>query len=161
VPAKEKLSMRKSYTTQWVAIAVVLAGSALFARPAHAQANPGVRAGVSVNPDQFYFGGHIETTPLVDRVRFRPNVEVGVGNNTTLAAFNFEFIYPFASRQPWHVYAGAGPAINYYRTNGASDAKGGFNILFGLENTKGMFFEVKLGVIDSPDLKVGVGYTFK
>jgi hypothetical protein len=131
------------------------------ARPAHAQASAGVRAGVSLNPDQFYFGGHVETTPVVDRLRFRPNVEVGVGNDTTLAAFNFEFIYPFPSRQPWHVYAGAGPALNWYRAGGVSDTRGGFNLLLGLENTKGMFFEAKIGTIDSPDLKFGVGYTFR
>ena len=116
---------------------------------------------MSANPDQFYFGGHVETTPVVDRLRFRPNVEVGVGNDATLLAFNFEFVYPFASRQPWHVYAGAGPALNWFRVNGNSDAGGGFNVLFGLENNKGLFFEAKVGTFDSPDLKFGVGYTFK
>jgi hypothetical protein len=34
-------------------------------------------------------------------------------------------------------------------------------MLFGLQNTKGTFFEVKLGAVDSPDLKIGVGYTFR
>ena len=58
------------------------------------------------------------------------------------------------------MYAGAGPAVNWYKRNGVSDAKGGFNLLLGLENTKGMFFEAKIGVVDSPDLKFGVGYTF-
>jgi hypothetical protein len=114
-----------------------------------------------MNPDQFYFGGHLQTTPLVDRLRFRPNVEVGLGDHTTLAAFNFEFIYPFATRQPWHVYAGAGPALNWYRVNSISDTRGGFNLLVGLENAKGMFFEAKIGLVDSPDLKFGVGYTFR
>jgi hypothetical protein len=32
----------------------------------------GVRAGVSIDPDQFYFGGHYETDALVDRVHFAP-----------------------------------------------------------------------------------------
>jgi hypothetical protein len=135
--------------------------SAVAARPAHAQTRAGVRAGVSVNPDQFYFGGHIETTPLIDRLRFRPNVELGLGDNTTLAAFNFEFIYPFPSRQPWHAYAGAGPAVNWFRSNGHSDANTGFNILLGLENNEGLFFEAKIGVVNSPDVKFGVGYTFR
>jgi len=115
--------MRQSCTTLWISIVAVLTVSAVAAQPAHAQTRAGVRAGVSVNPDQFYFGGHIQTTPLIDRLRFRPNVELGIGDNTTLAAFNFEFIYPFPSRQPWHAYAGAGPAVNWFRSNGHSDAK--------------------------------------
>jgi hypothetical protein len=153
--------MRQSCTAVWVAMVMVLMGFVAVAQPANAQTRTGVRAGVSANPDQFYFGGHVETPPVVDRLRFRPNVEVGVGNDATLLAFNFEFIYPFASRQPWHVYAGAGPALNWFRVNGNSDAGGGFNVLFGLENNKGLFFEAKIGTFDSPDLKFGVGYTFK
>ena len=153
--------MRQSCTAAWVAMVMVLMGFAAVAQPANAQTRTGVRAGVSANPDQFYFGGHVETPPVVDRLRFRPNVEVGVGNDATLLAFNFEFVYPFASRQPWHVYAGAGPALNWFRVNSHSDAGGGFNVLFGLENNKGLFFEAKVGTFDSPDLKFGVGYTFK
>src|ERR1041384_5092488 len=121
--------MRKFYIAPWVSMAFVLTALLAVAQPAAAQAKAGVRAGVSANPDQFYFGGHVETPPLIDRLRFRPNVEVGVGNDT-LVAFNFEFIYPFASRQPWHVYAGAGPAMNWFRANGNSNTGGGFNVLF-------------------------------
>jgi hypothetical protein len=51
------------------------------AAPAAAQWEPGVRAGVSADPDQFYFGGHVETRPLIDRLSFRPNVEVGFGDD--------------------------------------------------------------------------------
>ena len=35
------------------------------------------------------------------------------------------------------------------------------NFLFGAEARNGLFFELKVGVIDSPELKFGVGYTFK
>ena len=30
----------------------------------------------------------------------------------------------------------------------------------GLQHDKGLFFEVKVGAWDSPDLKFGVGYVF-
>jgi hypothetical protein len=153
--------MRQSCTALWTAILIALIAIAAVPAAASAQTKAGVRAGVSANPDQFYFGGHIETTPIVDRLRFRPNVEVGVGDDVTLVAFNFEFVYPFATRQPWHPYVGAGPALNLFRSNGASDSGAGFNILFGLEHSKGLFFEAKIGTVDSPDLKFGVGYTFK
>src|SRR4051812_11624451 len=152
--------MRQSCTALWISIVVVLAAVAVTAAPANAQVRAGVRAGVSVDPDQFYVGGHIQTAPVYDRLRFRPNIELGVGSDFTLAAFNFEFVYPFASRQKWHPYVGAGPALNWASSGGNSDLSSGLNFLFGAENTKGLFFEVKLGAFDSPNVKFGVGYTF-
>jgi hypothetical protein len=94
------------------------------------------------------------------RLYLRPNIEVGFGDNVTVVAFNFEFVYRFASRRPWHIYAGAGPAINLYNREGRDDTDAGFNILFGAENRQGLFFEFKVGASGSPDLKFGVGYAF-
>ncbi len=134
--------------------------------PVTAQA-PGVRGGVSVDPDQFYLGGHYETGPLVDRLHFKPNLEAGFGDNLTLIALNFEFAYKFPTRNQWRLYAGGGPAINIYsfdddfRRGDDTDAEPGFNVLFGAETIRGLFFELKLGAIDSPDLKFGVGWTFR
>jgi hypothetical protein len=153
--------MLQSCTSRWVTIALVLAGSAAISRPAHAQVNAGVRGGLSVDPDQVYFGGHIETQPLIDRLRFRPNVEVGVGSDTTLVAFNFEFTYSFPSRQPWHLYVGGGPTMNWWNINDHSSTGAGFTGLGGVENNRGLFFEAKIGAGDSPNLKFGVGFTFK
>ena len=135
---------------------------AMAATPAQAQQiAPGVQGGVSINPDQFYFGGHIETSPLIDRLRFRPSVDVGIGDGTTVAG-NFEFTYTFPSSRPWNLYVGGGPAINWYdRNNGGSDAEAGFNFLAGVKNRDGLFFEAKVGVEGSPELKFGVGYTFR
>ena len=61
-------------------LVVVGLASSLGVDAAYAQSSAGVRAGVSVNPDQFYFGGHVQTAPLIDRLHFRPNVEIGVGD---------------------------------------------------------------------------------
>lgn len=36
-------------------------------------------------------GGHAETAPLLDQRRFRPNIEIGFGNDLTLVAVNLEF----------------------------------------------------------------------
>ena len=106
-----------------------LAG-AIAAKPAQAQQMaPGVQGGVSLDPDQFYFGGHIETSPLIDRLRFRPSVDIGIGDGTTVAG-NFEFTYTFPGSRPWNLYVGGGPAINWYDSdNGGSDAEAGFNFL--------------------------------
>jgi hypothetical protein len=122
----------------------------------------GVRVGASADPDQFYFGAHFETRPLVDRLRFRPNIELGVGDHVTTTALNFEFAYHFPEvNAGWHFYGGAGPALNFYKQNGDSNAEGGFNVLLGVEHRGGLYFEIKAGAIDSPNFKIGFGYIFK
>jgi hypothetical protein len=120
----------------------------------------GVRAGASGDPDQFYFGGHVETGALVDRVHFRPNVELGVGDDATLIAFNFDLVYKFPSRNVWNVYGFGGPALNVASAHDDTDAGGGFNIGLGIETRKGLFGEFKVGMIDSPDFKIGIGWRF-
>ena len=145
----------------WVCLAIFSLFSAAAATPARAQARAGVQGGLSLDPDQVFFGGHIETSPLVDRLRFRPNVDIGLGDNLTLIAFNFDFTYAFTAGRPWNLYAGAGPSINWFDFDGGSQTDGGFNILVGAKNRDGMFFEMKVGMVDSPDLKFGVGYTFR
>ena len=132
----------------------------LLATPASAQ-TVGVRAGVSGDPGQFYFGGHAETEALVDRVHFRPNIEIGVGDNTTISALNVEFAYRFASSKPWHVYAGAGPALNIIHRRGVTNAEAGFNVLVGFQHEGGLLVELKAGAIDSPRVRFGVGYAFR
>ena len=121
----------------------------------------GVRAGVSVDPDQFYFGGHYETAPLVDRLRFRPNLEVGLGDDVTLIGFNIEFAYVFPTKNDWQFYAGGGPALNIVDVNDDTDTEAGFNFLVGAQTRKGLFFEFKVGLESSPDLKFGVGFTWR
>jgi hypothetical protein len=143
---------------------LALVASALMmlvhAAPASAQ-SAGVRVGASVDPDQFFFGGHLETPPLADRIHFRPNIEIGVGNDVTLTAINFELVYKFPERSDWQFYGGGGPALNLYSSEGDTNAQSGFNILLGVEHRQGLFFEIKAGMADSPNFKVGVGYVFK
>ena len=138
-------------------LGMVLFVSGVLAAPAAAQ-SVGVRAGASVDPDQFYFGGHVETEPLVDQLRFRPNVEIGIGDDVTLVAFNIEFAYTFAETGDWRVFAGGGPALNIYHISDETDSEGGFNLLLGAAHQGGLFGEVKFGLGDSPYFKIGVGY---
>jgi len=132
----------------------------LVAAPAWAQ-GPGVRGGLSVNPDQIFVGGHYETAPLVERLHFKPNLEVGFGDDLTAVTVNFEFVWKFPPPGEWGFYAGGGPALNHYVFEEGSDTESGFNILFGAESDRGLAFEVKIGTLDSPDLKFGVGWTFR
>ena len=120
-----------------------------------------------LNAGQFYFGGHVETGPVVDRLWFRPNAELGLGNDQVLIAFNLEFAYriPVQSK-PWAPYLGAGPALNIgsWTDRGGDDQtnlRGGFNSLVGVAHRDGLFTELKVGVMDNPDLKFGIGYSFR
>lgn len=153
--------MRRIGMSLWVWVVCLGLAGAIPNRVEAQSVAPGFQAGVSIDPDQFYFGGHFETSPLVDRVRFRPNVEIGVGDDVTLIAGNFEFIYSFTENRPWNLYAGAGPAINWFDFDAGSETEAGFNFLVGAKHQNGMFFEMKVGAMDSPDLKFGVGYTFR
>jgi hypothetical protein len=154
--------MRRVRMSLWACVVCLGLANAIAPNPAEAQqVAPGVQAGVSLDPDQFYFGGHIETSPLIDRLRFRPSVDVGIGDVTTVSG-NFDFTYTFPGGRPWNLYVGGGPSINWYDfDNGDSDTEGGFNFLVGVKNSGGLFFEAKIGVEGSPDFKFGVGYTFR
>jgi hypothetical protein len=131
---------------------------------AHAQGGPGIRVGLALDPDLFVIGAHLESDPLVDRLRFRPNLEVGLGDDVTLIAVNAEFAYWFPSRRPWSLYAGGGPAINIYRFGDRggreSDLEPGFNVMLGLAHRQGLFTEFKIGALDSPELRLTVGFAF-
>ena len=147
----------------WTIVAAV--SLIAFAAPARGQ-GMGVRAGASADPDQFYAGVHFETSELAEHLRFRPNVEVGVGDDVTLIALNFEFTYrlPQAalprSLSLWHLYVGGGPALNIFRFSSDTRSEGGFNGLIGLAHRGGLFAEAKVGALKSPSFKFAVGYTF-
>ena len=133
-----------------------------LAAPAHAQF--GIRAGAGVNPDQFFFGAHAETKPLAPRLTFRPNAEIGVGDDRTLVALNLECAWwiPMPQRR-FSVYVGAGPAANIYTDSGSGAGRdggvaGGMNFLAGVQHQDGLFAEFKVGAIDSPRVKFTVGY---
>ena len=131
------------------------------ARPAAAQ-DFGLRVGVSADPDQFYFGGHANIGPVAEQFWFRPNIEVGIGDDVTLTAFNFDLVYRLPlKRNQWQLYAGGGPALNVRRRSNDTSPEGGFNIVLGVEHTRGLFAELKVGALDSPDFKFGIGYTFR
>lgn len=124
--------------------------------------------GVGTGPDQFFVGGHLDIGPLTSNISFRPNLEVGVGDGQTTVAFNAEFVYWFDRRRaPWRLYVGGGPALIVYRFNAGregdahSDVRPGLNVLIGLAHARGLFSEFKVGLIDSPELKFTLGYSFR
>jgi hypothetical protein len=153
--------MRGYRAFAWLLLTVSLLLSPMAAPSAQAQIRGGVQGGISVDPDQVYFGGHAQTAPLVDRLRFRPSVDVGIGENLTMVAVNFDFTYAFPARGPWNLYVGGGPSANFYNHDGGGSNTGaGFSFIVGAQQRSGLFFEAKVGAGDAAKLKFGVGYTF-
>jgi hypothetical protein len=154
--------MNTSATRTVVLLACLLVG--LSARSAQAQSltEIGGRLGVSGDPTQFYIGGHGDFGPVIDKLSFRPNLELGVGDNVTELGFNFEFAYKIpVPNRPVTAYIGAGPALVIAHTTNNTDTGGGFNILFGAQHSNGLFSEIKFGIHASPTFKFGIGYSWK
>jgi len=130
----------------------------------------GPRFGLTVDPDQVHFGAHADFGNFADRWRFQPNFELGIGNNMTLGAANFEVNYRF--RKDWDVwtpYLGGGLGVFFIDrdTQGFGDGSTsdvGASILGGIEKSISsgdrFFVESKLRFVDAPDLKITVGWTF-
>jgi len=128
----------------------------------------GPRLGLTLDPDQVHFGAHVDAGYLADQLRFQPNFELGIGDNRSIAAFNFDLLYLFNSNMgAWRPYLGGGAAANivdHDSRRGNSDLQAGLNAVGGIErglSSGGRFLtELRLGLIDTPDLKWTVGWTF-
>lgn len=140
-------------------VLTVLTVAGIAVSPADAQ-HFGVRAGFSADPDQLYLGIHAQTGPVFERFQFRPNAEVGFGDNLTLVGLNGEFTYPFQLENGTALYVGAGPAINILSFDVDTRIEPGLNFLLGFNFERNYFAEIKVGAFDSPDFKIGIGYTF-
>ena len=146
-------SVRRGVATFLTSVGVLLSPAL-----AHGQGFA-VTGGVNVNPDQVFAGGRYEW-PLIENVWFQPGADAGFGSDVKLFTVNFDATYRKAldRRSPWTVYGGGGPAMNHYRWETARETKLGFNLLGGLRHANGLFTEFRVGLIDSPDFRFGVGY---
>ncbi|MFN0150965.1 MAG: hypothetical protein ACKVU1_09700 [bacterium] len=156
-------------------IAAICVATSVQAAPAFADPNEvgyrgwGPRVGVTVDPDQLHFGLHTDFGNFGRHVRFQPNVEVGLGDDLTLIAVNFEAAYRFSSKwDVWSPYLGGGLGVNFVRVERRfgddTDSDVGVSILGGIErglsSGSRFFSELKLGLSDSPDAKITFGWTF-
>jgi hypothetical protein len=75
----------------------------------------GVVAGLGLDPELVMFGGHAQFGPIFNRnVSFRPGVELGIGEVTTMFGINLDVLYrlPGTTRSSrWMPYVGVGPTF--------------------------------------------------
>lgn len=169
------MRIRPQQTRPLIMLGVVSLAAALTASPARAAANDvgykgwGPRLGLTVDPDQVHFGAHVDFGNFGRHVRFQPNVEVGIGDDVTLVAVNFEAAYRFAGNwNVWSPYLGGGLGVNFTsfenRRGDDTDSEVGVSVLGGIErglsSGSRFFTEVKLGLADTPDAKITFGWTF-
>lgn len=97
---------------------------------------------------------------------FNPNVEIGMGDERNVAAFNGDFHYDFDTQSNTAVWAGAGPALlitDPDRNNQDTEVDPGLNLLLGVGAKSGTyrpFAQVKGIVSDHSDVALAVGIRF-
>lgn len=72
----------------------------------------GIEGGVGLDPELIMFGGHGSFGPILSpNVTFRPGIEFGIGELTTLFGVNLDVTYTFHQDEPkaWSPYIGTGP----------------------------------------------------
>jgi hypothetical protein len=155
------------------------------AKSAARRFNLGVQGGVGLDPEIVDVGVHGSFGPIFDpNLAFRPVLELGFGEVTTLLALNFDVIYTFAGNNQdgsWTPYFGAGPQIGLshqgFETEDTdnveggteeqsrfdfsdTDFNGGMNFIVGMKRQSGAFFEMKATAWGVSTIRLLVGFNF-
>ena len=127
----------------------------------------GIGGGISQDPDQVFIQGLVDQRGLgtTGRIGWRPNLQLGFGNDVTTLAANVEVIVWIPMPNPqWSSYVGAGPSVNLLFVGGEEDtggdsteAGGGASMLAGIEHERGFFAELRFGGGDAAGLRLTAG----
>jgi hypothetical protein len=147
----------------------------------------GIQGGVGLDPELIDIGVHSTIGPIFKRsLAFRPGVEIGVGELTTLFGINLDVLYSFpgATRDTdWIPYVGAGPTFGLshrgFETDDVdnvdgvddqdspnrfdfsdTDFNGGMNFIVGMHKPSGVFFEMKATAWGVSNIRLLAGFHF-
>lgn len=129
----------------------------------------GPRVGLTSGPDQVILGAHFDFGEFAPNVGFRPNVHLGLGDNLTTISAAADAFYRFSlTESSWRPYLGGTLGLLYVdfdsRFSDSSDTDLQLMLLGGLEGRlpggTRMMVELKLELVDAPDLTVLAGWTF-
>ncbi len=195
-----------------LSIVVIVATAAVFTVPnvTHAQQNVppaarqaeadvesavdrfgiGVQGGIGLDPEIINFGAHGTFGPIFrPTVQFRPGIEFGLGELTTLFGINLDVLYSipgFTRETRWVPYVGAGPNFSLshrgFETDDGdnvdidglpgdlgdrgrfdfsdTDFNGGMNFIVGMRRQTGMFFEMKATAWGVSNVRLLAGFNF-
>ncbi len=118
--------------------------------------------------DQFYFGAHFRLGEFVENLEFLPSIDMGFGDNTTLLSVNPDIVYHFPVEGVGSFYVGGIFAFQYLKFDSNVPGVDDTDTELGIHATAGLDFgdtpvliETMLGIDDTPDVKICVGYTFE
>lgn len=139
----------------------------------------GITGGVGLDPELIIVGAHGTFGPVFRRgFDFRPGVEVGIGELTTMLGINLDVLYTFpgATRTTrWRPYVGAGPnfALSHQSFEADTDDddrnrfdfsdtdfKGGLNVIAGARTRDALFFELKATAWGVTNVRLLAGFNF-
>jgi hypothetical protein len=151
-----------------IAIATLLCAGAAVAQGDYELQYPvGVRVGYTSweNIGQMHFGAHVQMGEVMENISFTPNLELGLGDNLTVAALNGDLTWSFSEMTTgsWDLYAGGSLGLIWVDPEaGDANTDLGLSALGGLThhfaNGHDGLVEVRAGLLDSPGLKITVGY---
>lgn len=128
----------------------------------------GPHAGLAGDPDQLVLGVHFGVGRFAPRVRFQPDVELGLGDHHTIFDVTLPAHYMFRTQGDMMPYAGGGLVIGMDDHSGVrDDTEVGLGIAFtgGLEWRTAardrFFLELNLIAGNIQDFQFVAGFTFR
>ena len=148
------------------ALAVVLVTAASVATAG--QPPLGARGGYTnwEGHSQVHLGGHVKLGDVLPNVAFTPGLELGFGSGMTVLTLNGDLYYRATeyAQKHWQPYVGGSVSLNHTNFDPGSETDLGLSALIGttyaLQNGNELLAEIRLGLIDSPGLKITAGITF-
>ena len=150
----------------------------------------GLQGGVGLDPEIIDVGAHVTIGPIFKpELSFRPGVEIGAGELTTLFAINLDVLYALdgsVGDRSWTPYLGAGPSFGLSHRgfstddddnvtvpgNGDetedrgrfdfsdTDFNGGMNFIAGVRKRNGLFLEMKATAWGVSNIRLLAGFNF-
>jgi hypothetical protein len=147
----------------------------------------GVQGGVGLDPEILDVGVHAAFGPVFHpNLTFRPVVEIGLGEITTLLGINLDVLYTlggYTRDTQWIPYIGGGPNFGLshrgFETEngdnvdgpdgdddgsrfdfGDTDFNGGVNFIVGMRKQSGVFFEMKATAWGVSNIRLLAGFNF-
>jgi len=134
----------------------------------------GPRVGLASDPDQVIAGIHWDAGRLAPRVRFQPDVEIGLGDDVFILGFTAPVHYRFPVKGDIHPYAGGGVTLGYVNVDlpaGADDRADDDDLEFAVDLIGGMEWQLRSGNLffvefdllagDLQDFQLVAGWTFR
>ncbi len=123
----------------------------------------GLRAGLTDDShyDQVFVGGHVLIAQPLAHIEFLPSGELGFGDDDNMLSLNADLFYNFTELETpdWQFKVGGGLALHLASSNELGLSAAG-QILKKLGSGNQVFGEIRVGIEDSPDLKLAIGINF-